>query len=119
PADRIAGVGVADALDRGVGHQLNVIAVVGAQDGHIVRPLFRHGLAAPLGQPVAGDGGAVAEFGGQRLYKADAPYVGVEHLIHQLADIFKDVTALDKFLVVGGGGGDSEGVAPAGIELGV
>ena len=74
-------------------------------------------LAAPLGESGAGDGGAIAELSSQRLYKALAADVVVENFVYHLADIFKNVAAPDKLLIVGGGRGDLKVIAPAGIEL--
>ena len=115
----VAGVGVFNVADRGIGYQLNIVSIIVAQDIHGAHALTGQGLAAPLGQSVTGDGGAVAELGGQGLHKALPADVGGEQLIHQIIYIFKGAPPLDEFLVVHGGGGDVEVVAPAGVVLGV
>ena len=115
----IARIGLAQGLDRGVFHQLDVVPVVVPQDLHGAVALLGQLLAAPLGEPGAGGGGAVAEFSGQGLHKALSADVVGEHLIHGPADVLKDVPVPDKLLVIGGGGGDLKVIAPAGIELGV
>ena len=74
-------------------------------------------LAAPLAQALAGDGGAVTEFGGQRLYKAGAAEIVVEQLIHQPGDIGKVAAPVDEKLVVGGGIGDIKIVPPAAVKF--
>ena len=119
PAQGRAGIGVLEALDRGLHYQLDVVSVVPPQDGHAVQPLLGQLLTAPLGQPVAGDGGAVAELGGQRLHKALTADIVVEDIVHQSVDIVKDVAAFDELLVRGGGGGDLEGIAAADVVFGV
>ena len=112
-----AGIGILDVLHRGVDHQLDVGAVVVFQNLHGGVTILGQGFAAPLGQAVALGGGAVAEPGGQRLHIALAADVVVKQLIHQLADAVKEVPPLDELLVIGGGGGDVEVVAPAGVVL--
>ena len=74
-------------------------------------------LAAPLAQALAGDGGAVTEFGGQRLYKAGAAEIVVEQLIHQPGDIGKVAAPVDEKLVVGGGICDIKIVPPAAVKF--
>ena len=91
--------------------QFNIIAVVVAQNLHGGVALLGQILAAPLGESGAGDGSAVAELGGQRLYKALAADVVVENFVYHLADILEDVAATDKLLIVGGGRGDGKGIA--------
>ena len=115
----IAGIGVFNIADGGVGNQLDIVAVIVAQNVHGAHALAGQLLAAPLGQAVAGDGGAVAEFGGQGLYKALPADVGGEQFVYQVIHIFKGAPALDEFLVVDGGGGDVEIVSPAGVVFGV
>ena len=63
-------------------------------------------LAAPLAQSLAGDGGAVAIFGSQRLHKAGAADVVVEQGVNQLGDVGKKASPVDKGLVIGGIVGD-------------
>ena len=116
---RSSGVGAADTHDRSIVHDLDIVAIIVSQDGDGVGALLCHGLAAPLGETVAGGGGAVAKFGCQGLHKAGAPYVGIEDLIHHLADVLKNVAPFDEFLVVGRAGGDVEGVAAAGVIFGI
>ena len=111
----VTGVGVLNISDGSVGHQLNVIAVVMAQDVHSPHALPGQRLAAPLGKAVAGDGGSIAELSGQRLHKALPANVGGEQFIHQIVYIFKGAAALDKLLVVHGGAGNIEVIAPAGV----
>ena len=114
-----AGVGGLHVLNRRVHHQLYVVAVVVAQNLHGVVALLGQLLAAPLGQAVAGAGGAVAELGRKGLHKAGPADVVVKNLVHDLGDIFKNIPALDKFLVIGRGGCDLKVIAPAGVELGI
>ena len=116
-AQGCAGVGVGEVLNGGVHHQLDVVPIVVAQDLHGICPLLGQLLAAPLGQAVAGGGGAVAELGGQGLHKALAADIVVKNLVHHLADVLKDVTSPNKFLVVLGGGGDLKIIAPAGVKF--
>ena len=112
-----ARIGAAQILNGGILYQLDVLPVVIPQDLHRPIALLGQVLAAPLGEAVAGAGGAVAELGRQGLYKVSAADVVVKSLIHRPADVLKDVPAADELLVVGGGGGDVEVIAPAGVEL--
>ena len=116
PAQRGAGVEGGDAPDGGVVHNLH-IAIVTAQNPDGVVPLPRQILAAPLAQALAGDGGAVAEFGSQRLHKAGTAKIVVEQLIHQPGDVGKVAAPVDEKLVVGGGVGDIKAVPPAAVKL--
>ena len=78
----ITGIGIGDIPDRGIGYQLNVISIIMAQNIHSAHALPGQRLAAPLGEAVAGDGGAIAELGGKGLHKAFAADVGGEQVIH-------------------------------------
>ena len=118
-AQGIAGVGVGHIPDGGIVDQFDVVPVVVAQNGHVVRPLLGHGLAAPLGQAVTGGGGTVAELGRQGLHKAHPADVGGEHVVHQAVDVFKGAPAFDEFLIVLGLTGDVKVIPAAGVELGV
>ena len=113
------GVGVLDVLNGSAGDDLQVLAIVAPEDLYRVVPLLGQVLAAPLGQAVAGGGGAVAEAGRQGLGKARAAEVVGKQGVHQLAHPVEDVPPLDELLVIGGGGGDVEVVALAGVKLGV
>ena len=114
-----AGVGRRVGADGGVGNDVDVLPVVVRQDfvgGHALL-CQRH--CAPLGESVAGDGGAVAKGGEKRFHIALPPDVAVEQFIHQLSHIFKDLTAVGVFLVELGGTGDVKGVSSGTVPLGV
>ena len=100
--ERRAGIGVLDAKNGGVVDQLNVIAVIIAENVHGVIALLCQILTAPLGQTVAGCGRTVAEFRGQRFDIADAADIGIEDLVHDLVDVLIGVASMDVFLVVCG-----------------
>ena len=74
---------------------------------------------APLGKPLAGNGGTVAELREQRL---DAPLphdVVVEYLIDDLADVIENVPAVYERLVVLRGACYVEIIAAAAVPLGI
>lgn len=68
-------------------------------------------------EPSAGDGGAVAELGGQRLDKSLAADVVIKNLVYDLTDILENVAAPDKLLIVSSGRCDLKVITPTGIEL--
>ena len=74
---------------------------------------------APLGEPVAGHGGAVAILGEQRLYRALTAYVVVEDLSHDLLDVLKNVSPVHEVLVESGGIRDVEIIAAGAVIFGV
>ena len=116
PAQGRAGIGAGIPPDGSVGHDLHV-AVVASQDPYIVIPLAGQVLTAPLAQSFAGDGGAVAEFRRQRLHKTGTAEIVVEEFVHDAAHIIKNTASIDEILVVCGGIGDVEIIAPAPVEF--
>lgn len=115
-SQRRPGIGRHIVLHRGIGHDFHV-PIVAAQNLGGVVALLGKGLAAPLAQAFAGDGGAVAKFCGQRFYKARAAQIGIEKLIHQPGNVGKKAAPPDKELVIGGGAGDVKIIASAAVEL--
>ena len=115
---RSAGIGGCVAPDGSIDYRFH-ISVVALQNLVGVISLLGQILTAPLAQALAGDGGAVAEFGGQRLYKSGPTEVIVEQFIHKPGNIVKIASAIDEILVIGGGTGDVEIIAPAAVEFGV
>ena len=81
----------------GVDHQLDVVPVIVAEDLHGVIARLGHLLAAPLGEPVTGGGGPVAELGGEGLHKALAADVVVEDLVHHRADALEEAPSPKNF----------------------
>ena len=116
PAQGRAGIGGGVAPDGGVGYDLHIPVITAENLGGVVA-LQRQILAAPLAETLAGDGGAVAEFGSQGLYKAGPAEVVVEQFIHDPGDVVKEAAAVDEKLVIGGGIGDIEIIAPAAVEF--
>ena len=116
PPQRDARVGGGVVLYGRVGDDLH-IPIVGTEDFHGVVALLGKILAAPLAESFAGDGGAVAEFGGQRLHKARPAQIAVKQVIHQPCHIGKEAAALYKKLIVGRGAGNVKIIAPAAVEL--
>ena len=114
-----AGVGFSDALYGSVGDDFDVVAVIELENFKGIETLLGQCLGAPLAEAVAGGGGTVAELGSQRLHGALTPDVAAQHLVHQLGDVFKVAPAADKGLIPGGGVGDVEVIAPAGVVLSV
>ena len=117
PPQRRPGIGLHQTLHRRIGHDFDVVAVVGAENIHRVVALLRQVLGPPLAEPLAGDGRPVAEFGSQRLHKAWAAEVVVEDIVHNGVDVLKCIPPVHKGLVVGSGIGDSKVVAPAPVKL--
>ena len=74
-------------------------------------------LAAPLAQPFAGDGGAIAEFGGQRLYEARSTQIIVEKLINDSGNIVEEAASVDEELIVSCAAGNVEVIATAAVKL--
>ena len=104
---------------RCVGVDVDVGAVELGQDVVRAVALLREGDSPPLGEAVAGDGGAVAVLGEVGL---DAPLpdnIFVEDVVHDVADIGENIPAVDIGLIVPGGIGDVEIVALAAVPFGV
>ena len=72
-----------------------------------------------MAEPVAGNGGAVAEFGCQRLHKTGTPQIAAEQFVHQLRYIFKITAPFHKGLIDGRGIGDVKIIAAASVVFGV
>ena len=116
--ERAARIGGADGpLLRG-GGKLDIAAVVIAQDAERRVAVVGQRNGAPLGEPFAGDGGAVAVLGKQRIEHPLPADVLVVDLIHDAADIGKNIAPVHEVLVVVGIIGDIEIVALAGIPFG-
>ena len=105
-------------MNGGIGDNFNV-PIIAFQNLNGVVALLGKLLAAPLAQPLTGDGGAVAIFGSQRLHEAGAANVAVEQLVNQPGDIGKKASPVDKGLVIGSIVGDVKVIAPAAVKLGV
>ena len=115
-AQGCAGIALLGTTDRGIGDDLHVTVVI-AQNLGGVQPLLGQLLTAPLTEPRAGHGGAIAEFRRQGLHKAGAAQVVVEELIDDPGDIVKVAPPVDEILIVGRGAGDVEGIPPAAVKL--
>ena len=118
PADGPSGVGSRRVLDRGIVNDL-YIAIVASQDLDRAVALLSQILAAPLAETLTGHRGSVAEFSCQGLHDPLAADVIVEQFIHQLGDIIKEASAVDKKLIIGSRAGDVKIITPAAVELGI
>ena len=115
-AQRCTGVRSGDSLNGRVWNDFH-IAVITAQDFGRVQPLLRQILTAPLAEPFAGDGGAVAELGCQWFHKSGAAQIIIKEFIHQPCDVIKIASSVDKILVKGGGIGNIKIIAAAAVEF--
>ena len=118
PAQGGTGVTLGDALDVVGAHDLDVVAVVVAQDLQGVLALVGPVHGAPLLHARAADGLAVAVLGVVGLDGAFAAHIGVEDVVGDALHGLKDLPPVDVVLVVTGGVGDVEVVALAGVPLG-
>ena len=112
-------VALGDGLDVAGTHDLDIAAVVVAQDLQSAAPVVGQRDGAPLLEPRAGDRLAVAVFGVIGVHGAGLPQVGVENVIGDAHHHIEHGAAVDVILVVAGGVGDVEGVALAGVPLGI
>ena len=116
---RLSGGRGGDASHGGILNNVDVGAVVVGQNAVGCEARLGQIHRAPLGQPVAGDGGAVAVLGEKRLHGALPAYVVIEDLTADALDVLKDIPPVDKVLIKAGGIGDVEVVAPGAVVFGV
>ena len=116
---RAARVALGDGLDVVGADDLDVVPVVVFEDAEGVAALVGQRDGAPLLEPRAGDGSAVAVFGVVRVHSACLADVGVEDVVRQAHHHVKHRPPVDIVLVITGGIGDVETVALAGVPLGV
>ena len=105
-AQRCAGVTVADALDILRAYNLDVVAVVIAQDGKRIAPLLGQRHSAPLLHALAAHLLAVAVFGVIGVNGACFADVGVEDIVCNADHYVEHRAAVHIVLVVAGGIGD-------------
>ena len=72
-----------------------------------------------MGEPRAGYADAVTIRGKKWLYEALPADIAVKDLIDNTADIFKYIPPVDKGLVIGGRGGNIEGISLIAVEFGI
>ena len=116
---RRAGVALRDGLDVVGPDDLDVAAVVVFQDLKRCFALLCQRDRAPLLQARTGDGLAVAVFGVIGIDRSGLPEIGIEDVVRQPDHDIEHGPPVDVILVVAGGVGDVEAVAPAGVPLGV
>ena len=116
---RRAGVALRDGADIFGAHDLDAAAVVVAQDLQRAAPVVGQRHRAPLLEPRAGDRFAVAVLGIIGVHRAAFAQIGVEDIVRDAHHHLEHRAPMDVVLVVAGGVGDVEGVALAGVPLGV
>ena len=118
-AKRSAGIGGLAVAHRGIGNDVDVVPVEAGEDLVGPQALLGKGDGAPLAQTVASGGGAVAVLGEIGLDAAASHHVGIEDVVHNVADRVVDLPTGDEGLVKLGGVGDVEIVALTAVPLGV
>ena len=82
-------------------------------------PVVGQRYRAPLLEPRAGDRFAIAILGIIGVYRAAFAQIGVEDIVCDAHHHLEHRAPMDVVLVVAGGVGDVEGVALAGVPLGI
>ena len=116
---RRAGVALRDGADIFGAHDLDAAAVVVAQDLQRAAPVVGQCYRAPLLEPRAGDRFAVAILGIIGVHRTAFAQIGIEDVVRDAHHHLEHRASVDIVLVVAGGVGDVEGVALAGVPLGV
>ena len=116
---RRAGVALRDRADIFGAHDLDAAAVVVAQDLQGAASVVGQRNRAPLLEPRAGDRLAIAVLGIIGVHRATLAQIGVKDIVRNAHHHLKHRASVDVVLVVAGGVGDVEGVALAGVPLGV
>ena len=115
---RRAGVALRDRADIFGAHDLDA-AVVVAQDLQGAASVVGQCHRAPLLEPQAGDRLTVAVLGIIGVHRTAFAQVGVEDIVRDAHHHLEHSAPMDVVLVVAGGVGDVEGIALAGVPLGV
>ena len=102
-AKRNAGIGGNVGRDGGIGDDIDIISIVVLQDFIWSIALFGQLYRAPLGKAGALPCSTAAILGKIWSNAALLDDIAIKNLIHDLGDIFKDISILYKCLVVGDG----------------
>ena len=92
---------------------LHIFRIIGAQNLQRRKALIGQCHRAPLGHPLAGGGGAVAEGREIRRNLSRSAHIFIKNLIHNPADGFIDSPAIHEILVISRAAGDVEIISAA------
>lgn len=107
----ITGPGGGNAADGGGSIDIHIASIIVMDDFNGGITLVSQILGTPLAQPFAGYPSAITVAGEDGLsYTGPGKIVG-KNRIHQIADIFKNISPVDPFLIVCRGRSDGEIVA--------